>query len=84
MRILPLIFEIKGKEIQTQFELAWENSHWHIRAALSCMIYLKLAEYLMNGYDKLLAYQKIRDYFEGIIFKSGILCVAPTQSYKQI
>jgi len=64
MRILPFIFEIKDKDLRKQFELVWENSaltHRHIRAAMSCMIYLKLAEYLMNGYDKLLAYQKMRD-----------------------
>jgi len=63
MRILPLIFEIKGKEIQAQFDIVCENSaltHRHIRAAMSCMIYIKLAEYLLNGYDKGLAYQKTR------------------------
>ena len=43
--------------------MVWENSaltHRHIRAAMSCMIYLKLAEYLIEGLDKQKAYQKTR------------------------
>ena len=61
MRILPLLFEINGKKITEQFEMIWENSaltHRHIRAAMSCMIYLKLAEYLLKGEDKFIAYRK--------------------------
>jgi ADP-ribosyl-[dinitrogen reductase] hydrolase len=64
MRILPLLFEIKGKEITEQFEMVWENSaltHRHIRAAMSCMIYLKLAEFLLAGEDKFTAYKKSVD-----------------------
>ncbi len=63
MRILPLIFEIYQQPIKTQFEVVWENSaltHKHIRAAMSCMIYLKLAEYLINGLTKEEAYSKTR------------------------
>jgi len=63
MRILPLIYEIKGKELPEQFDIVWENSaltHGHIRAAMSCMIYLNLAENLLNGLDKNDAYQKTR------------------------
>lgn len=63
MRILPLIFEIQGKDIKTQFDLVWENSaltHGHIRAAMSCMIYLNMAENLRNGLTKTKAYQKTR------------------------
>lgn len=64
MRILPLLFEIKGKKITEQFEMVWENSaltHRHIRAAMSCMIYLKLAEFLLAGEDKFTAYKKSVD-----------------------
>jgi ADP-ribosylglycohydrolase len=64
MRILPLLFKIKGKELTEQFELVWENSaltHRHIRAAMSCMIYLKLAEFLLAGEDKFIAYKKSVD-----------------------
>ena len=60
MRILPLLFEIAGKDLETQFELVWENSaltHRHIRAAMCCMTYLKFAEYLCAGTDKLEAYE---------------------------
>jgi ADP-ribosyl-[dinitrogen reductase] hydrolase len=63
MRILPLIFEIYGKDIKTQFDIIWENSaltHGHIRSAMSCMIYLNMAENLRNGQSKSEAYQKTR------------------------
>ncbi len=63
MRILPLVFEIKGKSIEEQFETVWINSaltHKHIRAGMSCMIYLKLAEHLINGETKEEAYENTR------------------------
>ncbi|MCH2044138.1 MAG: ADP-ribosylglycohydrolase family protein [Saprospiraceae bacterium] len=59
MRIIPLLFYIKGKTIQEQFSIIWEVSaltHRHIRAAMSCLIYLKLAEKLLSGQDKIIAY----------------------------
>ncbi|MDX1907910.1 MAG: ADP-ribosylglycohydrolase family protein [Bacteroidia bacterium] len=64
MRILPLLFYIKGKPIQTQFEIIWEVSaltHRHIRAAMSCLIYLKLAEKLLAGQTKDSAYAEMRN-----------------------
>lgn len=63
MRILPLLFYIKGKKIQEQFDIIWDVSaltHRHIRAAMSCLIYLKLAEYLLQGLKKVEAYEKMR------------------------
>lgn len=52
MRILPLIFYIKGKPMHEQFQVIWEVSaltHGHIRAALSCLVYLKFMEYVLSG-----------------------------------
>ncbi len=63
MRILPLIFEIKGKGLQQQFDIVWENSaltHKHIRAAFSCLIYLKFAENLWDGLNKTEAYMMVK------------------------
>ena len=63
MRIIPLLFEIKGKPIKHQFDVVWENSaltHRHIRAGMSCMIYLKLIENLIDGHNKQDAYEKTR------------------------
>ncbi|QCE40740.1 ADP-ribosylglycohydrolase family protein [Psychroserpens sp. NJDZ02] len=51
MRILPLLFFIKGKSIKQQFDIVWEVSaltHGHIRSAISCLIYLKFGEYLIE------------------------------------
>ena len=64
MRIIPLLFFIKGRPIKKQFEVVWEISaltHGHIRAAMSCMIYLKLAEKLLDGKHKEVAYNDTRE-----------------------
>jgi ADP-ribosylglycohydrolase len=64
MRIIPLLFFIKGRPIKEQFEVVWEISaltHRHIRAAMSCMIYLKLAEKLLDGKHKEVAYNDTRE-----------------------
>lgn len=64
MRILPLLYYIKGKPIQEQFDIVWEVSaltHRHIRAAMCCLIYLKFAEKLLEGIDKQSAYSETRE-----------------------
>ena len=75
MRILPLLFYIKGMPIQEQWKYVWEVSaltHGHIRAAMCCLIYLKLAEALLEGKQKQEAYQQTRtvvqDFWEEIAF----------------
>ncbi len=63
MRILPLLFYIKGKPENFQFKMIWDVSaltHEHIRSALACFIYLKLAEFLLGGMDKEEAYEQTR------------------------
>lgn len=63
MRILPLLFYIKGIDLKEQFDIVWEVSaltHRHIRAAMSCMIYLNFAEKLLDGKDKTVAYAETR------------------------
>ncbi|WP_028978346.1 ADP-ribosylglycohydrolase family protein [Sporocytophaga myxococcoides] len=63
MRILPLLYEIRVKNIKIQFDIIWNNSsltHNHIRAAMCCMIYLKVAEYILNGHEKSDAYHRTR------------------------
>jgi len=64
MRIIPLLFYIKGKPTNEQFDIVWEVSaltHRHIRGAMSCMIYLKLAEKLLEGKNKIDAYTEMRN-----------------------
>ena len=63
MRILPLVYHIKGKPIDQQFEIIWETSaltHPHIRSAISCLIYLKFAEFLLIGCDLSSAYIEMK------------------------
>lgn len=64
MRIMPLLFYIIGMPIDKQFEIVWEVSaltHKHIRAAMSCMIYLKMGEFILNGRKKDEAYNSTRE-----------------------
>lgn len=64
MRILPLLFEIKGLSPSEQFEKIWEISaltHKHVRAAMACFIYLKLAELILLGLAKEQAYAEMRN-----------------------
>ena len=63
MRILPLIFYIKGKPINEQFDIIWETSaltHGHVRSAIGCLIYLRIAEHLINKIPKERAYFKMQ------------------------
>ncbi len=60
MRILPLLGYIKGKDVKEQFDLIRKASsltHPHIRSALCCFLYLKMAEYIINDADKYTAFQ---------------------------
>lgn len=64
MRIIPLLFFIKGKPIAEQFEIIWHVSaltHRHIRAAMCCLIYLRLAEHILNGKSKDHSYTEMRN-----------------------
>ena len=63
MRIIPLLFYIKGKKIKDQFNIIWHVSsltHPHIRSAIACLIYLKLAEYILNGFSIIDSYKKMQ------------------------
>lgn len=63
MRILPLLVYIKDKDVQEQFDLIRKASaltHPHIRSALCCFFYLKMAEYIINDTDKYTAFQSAR------------------------
>ena len=63
MRIIPLLFYIKGKPIEEQWEIIWNVSaltHRHIRAAMCCLIYLRVAEHILNGKTKEESYEQMQ------------------------
>ena len=63
MRILPLFFYIHEKSIEEQFRLIWEVSsltHGHIRSAIACTIYMRMAVHLYQGLDKRTAYAQMQ------------------------
>lgn len=60
MRIIPIIFYIKNKDIMTRFKIVSEVStitHGHIRSILSCFIYTEFALELLSGTEKYKAYK---------------------------
>lgn len=63
MRNLPLLVYIKGKDVLEQFDLVRKVgslTHPHIRSALCCFLYLRMAEYIINDSDKYTAFQSAR------------------------
>ncbi len=63
MRILPLLMFIKGFDPKYQFELvrkAGALTHPHIRSALCCFLYLKMAEHIIDDADKFTSFEKAR------------------------
>lgn len=60
MRIIPLIFYLRGKDIGTRYSIVSEVSaitHAHIRSILACFIYTEFALELLEGLDKNTAYR---------------------------
>lgn len=63
MRILPLLFYIKDLPVEQRFDRIKEVSsitHGHIRSVISCFIYLEYLIEILNGTEKLEAYQRIQ------------------------
>lgn len=63
MRILPIVIYVKDIPIRKQFEIIWQVSaltHYHIRSAIACLIYIRFAENLMSGMSKYESYHKMR------------------------
>ena len=72
MRILPLVFFLKNKNIDERFEIIQNVSsltHAHIRSVIACFYYLEFARELICGKDKFEIYSdlksKIPIYLEG-------------------
>lgn len=63
MRIIPLLFYVH-KNMENRFEIINEFSsitHSHIRCIIGCSIYIEYALNLLNGMDKINAYQKMKE-----------------------
>ena len=68
MKILPLLWYVRDLELEEQFEKIWEVSaltHPHIISAISCFLYLRMADYIFQEKDKFDAYFfAIDDFFK--------------------
>ncbi|WP_298509620.1 ADP-ribosylglycohydrolase family protein [uncultured Kordia sp.] len=64
MRILPLIYFLKGEEnIEERYQIIKEVSsmtHAHFRSVLACFIYVEYGLLLLNGTEKLKAYAEVK------------------------
>lgn len=63
MRILPLLFYIRDKEIQERYrltKLVSSLTHGHIRSVIACFYYLEFARQLVERKDKFSIYQHLQ------------------------
>ncbi|CAN5656945.1 ADP-ribosylglycohydrolase family protein [soil metagenome] len=63
MRILPLLFYIKDKEINERYQITKQVSsitHAHIRSVISCFYYLEFARQLLSKGHKFTIYQNLQ------------------------
>ncbi|MRI63872.1 ADP-ribosylglycohydrolase family protein [Ornithobacterium rhinotracheale] len=75
MRILPLVFELKGKTNQEKFELVQKVSsltHAHIRSVIACYYYLEFAQKLMDGKDKKSIYLELQKEVPTLLEQVGV------------
>jgi len=76
MRIMPLLFYIKDKNIEERFQKVKEVSsltHAHIRSIVACFIYLEFALELLVENDKLKAFHKSRERVINYLEQNSIL-----------
>lgn len=63
MRILPLLFYIKGKPVEERYQLTKAVSsitHAHIRSVIACFYYLEFARQLLDTQDKFSTYKNVQ------------------------
>jgi ADP-ribosyl-[dinitrogen reductase] hydrolase len=63
MRILPLVFVLLQHDRETRFQMTHHVSaitHGHIRSVLACFLYLEYAAMLLDGADKMQAYERLQ------------------------
>lgn len=62
MRILPLAYYLKGINLRERIQIVEDVSaltHGHKRSKLACIMYVEMAINLINGMDKVAAYEKM-------------------------
>jgi ADP-ribosyl-[dinitrogen reductase] hydrolase len=64
MRILPLAFYVKNLPVEARFDCIKQVSsltHAHIRSLLACFIYLEMALEIMQGKEKMQAFENTKN-----------------------
>lgn len=87
MRILPLLFYIKDKNITERFRIVQEVSsltHRHIRSVIGCFIYLEFALQLLKGQDKQTAYEMMKTSVNHFLTQEPICSQREIDKYHRI
>ena len=75
MRILPLAFYLRGKNIEERYELTKQVSsvtHRHNISVIGCFYYLEFAISLINGLGKYQAYQSLQTKIPAYLKRVGL------------
>jgi ADP-ribosyl-[dinitrogen reductase] hydrolase len=75
MRILPLVFYIKDKEINERYQITKQVSsitHAHIRSVIACFYYLEFARELIARKDKFTIYRNMQSSISEYLKSFGI------------
>lgn len=87
MRILPLVFFVKDMHIEQRFRYISEVSsltHRHIRSVLGCFIYIEFALQLLNGMNKLEAFDQTKEIVNNFLNNNAICSENEISKYHRI
>ncbi len=75
MRISPLVFYLKDKDVSERYELTKQVSaitHGHIRSIISCFYYIEFARLLLAGKDKFEAYRELQSIVPSFLYSLNV------------
>lgn len=75
IRILPVIFTLKGLEMKERFRIVSEISsitHGHIRSIIACFYFTEYCLQIIEGKEKFIAYKEVQQSVVNFLIKTGI------------
>lgn len=75
MRISPLVFYLKDKDISERYELTKQVSaitHGHIRSIVACFYYIEFARLLLLGKDKFEVYSELQSIVPSFLYSLNV------------
>lgn len=87
MRILPLVFYVKGMPVEERFQCVNDVSsltHRHIRSVLGCFIYIEFAMQLLEGANRFEAFKRTKDTVNDFLNNNAICSDNEINKYHRI